>query len=251
MAYQRHNIVNGQYVHIEQTPASIGHRILAQLIDIILLVLYYNAAAMIIVAIPTDESWGAFILWVFYLLPTLYPPLCEQLFNGVTIGKRAMNIRVVMQNGQPVSIGASILRAMMMIFDAGFLYAGLLVMFCNKKNMRLGDLASGTIVISESQSSKQKKAMNALKRFTFIRNDYQPTYPFAAELTWGQINLINHTILQKGTHRYAPNQKKNIEKLARKIAEKYNVTGLTGVKHNDFLHTIVADYNYYTWNDTV
>lgn len=249
MAYHKHNIVNGQYVHIEQTPASIGHRIGAQLIDTLLIYGYYNIAVIVFGSISIVSAWDMTIVAIVLLIPIFYTPACEQLFHGATIGKRAFHMRVVMQSGEPVTIGASILRAMLCLIDIDFLYAGLLVMFCNKRNMRLGDLAAGTIVIKESTSAHQ--VINPLRQFTYLSEKYQPTYPFAAELTWGQIDFINHTMRRTPTAKFAPNQKENIAMLAQKIASKYNITGLTSETYNRFLRTIVADYNYYTWNDTV
>lgn len=249
MAFKRHKILNGQYVSIEQTPASIGHRMGAYAIDALLLYFYsYLQIAFSPLYMRTDAV-SVYLYAIVILIPVFYHPVCEQLWGG-SVGKRLLGMRVVMQNGEPVSISASILRWLLYIIDT-LLAFGLLVMMCNKKNMRLGDLAGGSMVISSRSDAQRRKLMQPMEQFVYLDPEYKPRLPFAAELSWGQVNFINHTMLRKNYVRYAPNQKANIERLARMLADKYQIPGVTASNSNSFLQTIVADYNYYTWSDTV
>lgn len=246
MAFQRHKILNGQYVSIEQTPASIGHRMGAYGID--MLVLYaYSYLQITLATLYLHSAIETYIITIIILIPVFYHPVCEQLWGG-SIGKLMLGMRVVMQNGEPVSIGASILRWLLYLIDNPF---GLLAMMCNKRNMRLGDLAAGSIVISTRSEAQRRKLMQPMERFTYLDPNYQPRLPFAAELSWGQVNFINHTMKRPNYNRYAPNQKANIERLARMLADRYHIEGITPENSNSFLLRIVADYNYYTWSDTV
>jgi len=248
MAHQLHRILNGQYVSIEQTPASIGHRIGAQAVDYILLYAYIYT--IIPFADLINQFSGSTYVWaVLALVPTIYHPVCELLWGG-SVGKRLTSLRIVMQNGEPPTIGAIMLRWLLFWIDSVFAL-GLIVMMCNKRNMRLGDLAAGTIIISTRHDNDQRRLMEPFKLFTYLKSDYQPRFPFASELTWGQINFINHTMLAPNHFRYARNQKANIERLAKMLAERYNVEGLNEKNYNKFLQTIVSDYNYFTWHDTV
>lgn len=249
MAFRKHQILNGQYVSIEQTPASIGHRIGAYLIDSVLLYVYFYLQLSIAPLYSRSGSAQVYLYAIVILIPVLYHPVCEQLWGG-SIGKRMLDMRVVMQNGEPVSIGASILRWLLYLID-NIMAVGLLAMMCNKRNMRLGDLAAGSIVIASRSAHQRNQMMSPFSRFTYLDPSYEPTLPFAAELTWGQINFINHTMLRPGYVHYAPNQKANIERLARMLADKYHIEGVNAANSNSFLRTIVADYNYYTWSDTV
>lgn len=247
MAFQRHKILNGQYVSIEQTPASIGHRMGAYGIDMIVLYAYSYIQIALAPLYQRGSAFDTYLIAIIILIPVFYHPVCEQLWGG-SIGKLALGMRVVMQNGEPVSIGASILRWLLYLLDCPF---GLLAMMCNKRNMRLGDLAAGSIVISTRSESQRRKLMQPMQRFTYLAPDYKPTLPFAAELTWGQVNFINHTMKRPNYNRYAPNQKANIERLARMLADRYHIEGVTPANSNSFLQRIVADYNFYTWADTV
>lgn len=248
MAFKRHKILNGQYVSIEQTPASIGLRLGAYGIDYSLLYAY-TYLQVLLSPLYDLTAFTTYIYVVIVLIPVFYHPVSELLWGG-SVGKRIVGIRVVMQNGEPITIGAAILRWLLYLIDS-ILGIGLLVMMCNKKNMRLGDLAAGSIVISARTAGRSRALMQPMKRFTYLDPDYEPRLPFAADLTWGQIDFINLTMLRPNFVKYAPNQKENIERLARMIADKYNIEGVNASNSNSFLQTIVSDYNYYTWSDTV
>lgn len=247
MAYKRHTITNGQYVRIEQTQASIGLRLFAVFIDGIVLSLYSSVFSLLIAILEsgTSDIFKVIVIAIFVLIPVLYDPIMEQLFGG-SLGKLVNGMKVVMQNGEAVTIGSSILRRMLYPIDimGGI---GLIAMFCNKKNMRLGDVAAGTIVIHTRHNNK---AFLDLSTFTYMKDDYKPSYPWAADLSWGQIDFISQTMqkLHEKT-KASKKQKKEIKMLAEMLAKKYHVTGLGELDYNGFLRTIVSDYNYYTWKD--
>lgn len=249
MAYKKPKITNSQFINIEQTPAAIGYRVLAYIVDAIVISMYYSAVGGF-VSIFGSRSNNSIIVYAtlfVLLLPMLYQPICEQLFNGRTLGKMATGTRVVMQDGSAITFSSSFLRWVLSLIDIDMMGCGLVVMLCNKRNMRLGDLAAGTIVIRDKLDYSK---MYSLTKFTFLSEDYKPTYPFAADMTWGQINFINHTATRQLYYTLKSQKKKNIEMLANKIANMYNIE-LEPNSHNDFLCTIVSDYNYYTWHDNV
>jgi len=95
---------------------------------------------------------GALLLFLF-LLEWGYFVACEMFMNGRSPGKRALGLRVVTQDGLPVSFGSSVLRNLLR--GADFLptgYAvGLLVMTLDPRFRRLGDWAANTMVIVEER----------------------------------------------------------------------------------------------------
>lgn len=243
MAYKKPNIINSQFVHIEQTPASIGNRILATIIDWIVLVFVFSSLRGLIASINPNPIVGAILL----VIPSFYTPVCEQIFNGLTLGKLALGSRVVMQNGESVSISASFLRWMLSFVDIYLFFIGPIAMLCNKRNMRIGDLAAGTIVIKERTSYKE---INQLSRFTYLSNNYTPKLPFVADMTWGQVKFINETIVENKLYNLSQREQENINMLAGMIATKYNLV-VNPRDYHTFLRQIVNDYNYYTWHDNV
>ncbi len=76
----------------------------------------------------------------------------EGSWRGQTPGKRLMHIRVIDQNGQPISWSASFIRNLIRTVDTGICLVGLVVLLIDRNERRLGDLAAGTLVIRERLS---------------------------------------------------------------------------------------------------
>lgn len=84
----------------------------------------------------------------FFLIEWFYPLVLEAQF-GATPGKRMMGLRVVLDNGTPLSWSASAVRNLLRAADfLPLLYGfGLAAMLANRDFKRLGDLAAGTLVV--------------------------------------------------------------------------------------------------------
>ena len=92
------------------------------------------------------------VLW--FLLTWFYGGLFETFWNGQTPGKRAMQIRVVSVDGQPIGGLQAVLRNLLRTVDAQplmFYQSGLLTAMMNDRFQRLGDLVSGTMVVVEER----------------------------------------------------------------------------------------------------
>lgn len=241
MSTQKNNIVNSQFVSIEQTPASIIQRIGAQIIDYIVLGVIYYVIAFINTSFNISVHAGETITIILMTLPLLYSPFCEQFFNGKTIGKAITGTRVVMLNGDSVSIGASILRWLFSSFE---IYTGiaLFTVLFNVRHQRLGDIAGGSIVISRNNF---KRAASSLSDITYIKDDYVPTFPFAAELTQGQISFIS-----KASKRVSAKDINNKKVLMNFLIEKYGIEDPKMYPFK-FLKTVVRDYHYYMLHENV
>lgn len=92
-------------------------------------------------------GWSLILIGGF-VLEWLYPVLFE-IYRGSTPGKLAMGLRVVNDNGTPVSFTASMIRNLLRVADfLPFMYGfGLVSMLIDKDFRRLGDLAAGTLVV--------------------------------------------------------------------------------------------------------
>src|SRR5688572_22331656 len=104
-----------QNVFIDYTLASIGDRILAYLIDRIILILYSVSLFAVMAQANVNNVW----IWIiFFGLPWLfYSLLFEILMNGQTPGKRVMNIQVVKLDGTQATIGSYLLRWIFALVD--------------------------------------------------------------------------------------------------------------------------------------
>jgi uncharacterized RDD family membrane protein YckC len=108
---------------------------------------YLVAAIPLTVALP--RLGLAILLLVIFVGEWFYPVLFEVLADGQTIGKRAVGIRVVHEDGTRIRWSASLLRNLLLWADAmpGTYLVGLASMLASERFRRLGDLAAGTLVI--------------------------------------------------------------------------------------------------------
>jgi uncharacterized RDD family membrane protein YckC len=152
--------------------ASIGNRFLAVAIDhfIQFLTMFITAWAFIrlsgIGENGFDESppmilqemskWTiAIMIVVIFLLFTGYFIFFEWLWNGQTPGKRLMKLRVIREDGRPITLWEVIARNLLRIFDnlpwffMPIYSIGLICIFLNSRDQRIGDMFAGTVVIRE------------------------------------------------------------------------------------------------------
>ena len=227
------SIVTGQYVRIRQTPASVGERMLAQLIDWVIQFAYLTM--WWILSSNTDLYMGTLAIILVVLLPVFfYCPLCEILSGGQTFGKRLVKLRVIMADGTLPSPAAYLLRWLMMIADGPLLgYIGVLVMILNRNNQRFGDMAAGTLVVKLQSYSKIQVSLD---EYDYLTEGYRPSYPQAADLSLEQTDIIRRAV--------ESDQPERISQLSQKVQQ---LLGVTRRESEDefFLRRIIRDYQYY------
>lgn len=92
---------------------------------------------------------GIFVIFASYFI------LFEWLWNGQTPGKRLLKLRVIREDGRPLTLWEAIARNLLRIADAipGFVFpvysVGLITIFLSNRDQRLGDVFAGTVVIRE------------------------------------------------------------------------------------------------------
>jgi len=150
-------------VDLQRRLAGIGSRFVAGLLDTLLMV----GLVLLLVLAAGLYGFGLFVFgrdlagrvdkWVLaglfvlvFLVYWGYFVLFETWMNGQTPGKRYMRIRVVQQEGGGISFQAVAIRNLLRAVDfLGFYAVAGLAMFLTRRVQRLGDLAAGTVVISE------------------------------------------------------------------------------------------------------
>src|SRR4028119_1999780 len=101
-------IQTAQNVFIEYQPASVGDRIIAYLIDGVVVWSYIIICATILASMKINETWlYVILLGIPYLF---YDLLLEILMDGQTIGKKARDIKVVKLDGTQPTIASYLLR---------------------------------------------------------------------------------------------------------------------------------------------
>ncbi len=130
-------------------------RFSAYLLDLVLVMALVVAATMVsmFLALGSGAGMGPALV-AYFLIAWGYGALCEGVFNGQTLGKRALGLRVVSEQGVPITAAQAILRNLVGTVDGMvpfFYLIGLSSMMLTRKFQRLGDLAAGTMVILEER----------------------------------------------------------------------------------------------------
>lgn len=241
------SITTTQNVNINFTAATVGERIMAHLLDlairvaylIVLWVLIFEIFPSVRDAFDRLDPWASGAILTLLLLPVmLYTIVLESLWEGQTIGKKVLKIRVIKIDGYQASFGDYFIRWVLCAVDVSILggLIGLIAMLVNKNVQRLGDMAAGTAVIT----LKSKVTID----HTILRelgDTYVPVYPMVIKLSDNDMRIIKETY--ETSLRSADFAM--MEKLQGKIEA---VTGIRSTSRNAtaFVDTIIKDYNYYT-----
>lgn len=242
-------IQTSQNVSLEFEPASIGDRILASILDSLVMIAYaliiffifiYSSINRFNQNVAQDSSENlAFVITIIILivLPLMFYHLLSEIFmNGQSIGKRAMNIRVVMLNGGTPTLGAYFIRWIFRIIDIQ-LFSGLVAIVAiasNQKGQRLGDMAAGTTVVK----MKQRISLDSLKQVE-VSADYEMTFPQVEKLTDKDMEVVR-SVMQ---NYYTSGNVELVFQAADKIKSLLGVT--SNLEDLKFLQTIEQDYSYW------
>lgn len=137
--------------------AGIGSRFLAQIIDSLIITVVLTAITILAAALGGIFNSGDLALLVLVILGFIllagYFLVSEAVWNGQTLGKRSVRLRVVGDHGEPLSLGQSTIRNLVRIVDflPVFYGIGMLTVFINGRGKRLGDFAAGTLVVRDKQ----------------------------------------------------------------------------------------------------
>lgn len=230
-------IETAQNINISQQVAGLGERILAYLIDIIVLALYIILAIYSVMAtkVAEDNFWA---LALFNLPVFFFSLLMETFFNGQTFGKMAVNIRVVKLDGSRPRFSHYIMRWLLSIIDISISSGGVAVLtiMMNGKGQRLGDIAAGTTVIKEKVY--MPPGLSQFSR-TQVEETYQPVYPEVALLSDKDARKVREIFFKAKRE----SQHHLIVKLHEKLVSLLNIQ--TDKKPIEFIETVLRDYNYF------
>ncbi|OXG06364.1 putative RDD family membrane protein YckC [Flavobacterium araucananum] len=237
-----------QNVKINFIAASAGERIGSYFIDLAIKVAYVTVISLLFFywlnlgkLFETLDSWSKVsILLVLYFPFVIYSITLESIFEGQTIGKKLVKIKVVKIDGYQAGFGDYLMRWFFRLVDITLLYGivALITVVSSKKGQRLGDMVAGTAVIT--LKNKINISHTILEE---IGDAYVPTYPLVIKLSDNDMRIIKETF----QNALAKNDHEVIYKLVAKIE---NVSGIKNQSGNnsDFLRVILKDYNFYTQN---
>jgi uncharacterized RDD family membrane protein YckC len=186
-----------EQVDLRLPVAGIGSRLLAHVVDVLILVIAYvlllllialtfsgkpAAAAVNQTTSAAENWWIAGIIFVHFAVVWGYFVLFEAFWRGQTPGKAIMKLRVIKDSGRGITLFESMARNLMRVVDLfpGFYLTGVIAMLCNRSAKRLGDMVAGTLVVHERPGEQPLLTHNS-RTFTagFFPEPPRPE-PFAA-----------------------------------------------------------------------
>lgn len=226
-------INTSQNVRLEYEIASVGERILAALLD------YFIFFGWVILCATLSDlvkfEFNVYVMLVLTLPMVFYHLLCEIFFNGQSIGKRTLRIRVLKKDGTQPSIGAYLMRWIFRIVDCG-IGSGSVAVICiliNGKGQRLGDIAAGTTVVRTVRRTRLEDI-----RVRETPPDYVVTYPQVLTLSDKDIATVKR-VLKKSVH---TGKLEMLVPLAEKVSSVMDIQPRQ--EPYAFLTTLLADYHH-------
>lgn len=243
----------GFNIEVEFTVSAFHKRLLAWIIDLLVLFIYLwlcNKLVTALSGISQNRQYGLldFLLWIPVLL---YYLVFELFTNGQSPGKRVMRIRVITATGGQPTISQYLIRWMFRSIDFPtwlffalintywpwylfpLLFTGLICFILTPNSQRVGDLLAGTIVIDTNTESNWQQTV-----FMEVEEAYEPVYPGVMGLSDRDMNTIKQVLLYA---RKKPNDPV-LHQVALKIQTALRIE--TDLDAAEFLEVLLKDYNF-------
>jgi hypothetical protein len=97
----------------------------------------------------------ALLIVIVFLIVSGYFAFFEWIWNGQTPGKRLLKLRVIREDGRPITFWEAAVRNLLRTFDmmpAPFYSIGLISVFVSLSDQRVGDMVAGTVVVREREA---------------------------------------------------------------------------------------------------
>ncbi len=154
MVSQPEPVVTGDAVVLDVQIAQLPIRALSAMVDILVIFVGYTLGLVLwaITLRDFDTALSAAVLIIFTVLTLVgYPLVFETATRGRTLGKMALGLRVVSDDGGPERFRQALFRAVAGFIELWMLAGGpaAVCSLLSPKGKRIGDIFAGTVVISE------------------------------------------------------------------------------------------------------
>ena len=241
-------IQTAQNVNIEYPIASLGDRVVAAIIDQLIMIGYIIAIIFLYIWLLNVTDGSPFYYpvasFVILFLPLFfYHLLCETFLNGQSFGKKMMKMRVVKLDGTQAGIGSYFLRWILAPIDIYFTYGsvGIVTMIVNGKGQRLGDVAAHTTVV---KLKAETKLDDTILRATPV--NYEVKFPQVSALSDKDITIVKAVLDMNYKNPDIYLYDKMLQKTKAAVEKKTGIT--TTLRPITFLDIVLKDYNYLLTN---
>ncbi|MCV6630898.1 MAG: RDD family protein [Flavobacteriaceae bacterium] len=229
-----------QNVRIHYELASIGYRIISFLIDFFIQVGYVLILSMVldVIFIKLTDNWTRIGVFSLLILPAMFYSLIMHIvFNGQTIGKMILKLRVVRLDGLPVHWSHYGIKWLLRLLDIWTFSGsiGFLAVIFTENRQTVGDRAAGTLLVNVKQRTKIEHTV-----LEDIQEDYKPTFLQVTLLKDKDIRLIKSSFLAaKSTNNYTTLKKlrMRLEEVLQTNSELYDL---------EYIDTVLKDYHHFT-----
>jgi len=252
-----------QNVQLDLAIAGLGERVLAFILDIVILGVYFYVARIFVNSLHIEGELAYYLIQlIFYGIPySLYDFLFEVFNDGKTPGKMILKLQVLSTNGEAASMNQYLIRSLFRIIDmqghlillslimtvfgvdeqmsiliTAWFFSGspaFILVAATKQSQRLGDVLAGTVITKRRRTVSLKDTI-LLK----TKKDYKPRYLNALKLSDKDVRLIKETL----EYYNKSGDSKYIKKLAKKAKVFLDIQ--TDQKPLAFLKTLMKDYNH-------
>lgn len=240
-----------QNIELEYPIANIGDRILSTLLDWLVMLAYWLLLYLILDItafppfLPVYQDLISPVDQLAYLPILFYPLAMEIFFNGQSLGKYVLKIRVVRLDGQPPTISDYITRWMFRILDIIIIPVlpgtiAVIAIASSRNGQRLGDLAANTTVI-------KLKLVTHFADTIFVDTEetYEVKFPEISRLSDRDVSILKE-VLDAGLRSKNPDL---LLKLSNKVKEVASIE--SKLSPREFLQTVLADYNHVFGHEAV
>lgn len=251
-------------IEIKLEIASFSKRLWAWLIDLIAIYAYNLVLAIFIFSNlsmfnSSMDSEHILTIILLFIPSTFYHLVSQLIFNGRSLGKYVMNIKVVnMEDGGAATLSQIALRNLLCLvnFFLGILFYAinppffLLVLFIlsivasqdilsvliQKNKQKIGDIVAGTIVVVNKKKSNIGQTIYLEVQ---TEDNYQFQYPQVQLLSDNEINGLQKILQNQKVY-----NKEYLERLSERIEQKIG-TNRQQIEPILFFKKIIEEYNYY------
>jgi uncharacterized RDD family membrane protein YckC len=228
-----------QQIELEHSVASIGERVLAGIIDYIVLF------GIIITGSLITALTGVKLLWIVFMIPVLvYQLIMDLVFSGQSVGKKIMKIKIVKLDGSKASFFTYFIRWTFRLIDINLSIGavGTISIILNSNGQRVGDMAAGTCVV------RLAKNPGIQSMLVEVPANYEPQFHQVINLSDNDLKTLQEVVdlwnqSLDFTNVDLSEAQRIVEHARQAFEKKLNIS--SPLSDSVFLSTLLKDYYFY------